>query len=97
MAGEDVQDQRGAIEDLHTIAQGLFQLALLAWRQLVVEDDDIEAQVVAQFLQLLDLALADEGGRIDACKPLRGAAHDLHIGCPGQLGQLVEGVLQMPR
>ena len=60
--GEDVQNQRGAIDDLDT--QPLLQRALLGGGEFVVEDRDRSSQFVAQIGDLLQLALADVRARI---------------------------------
>jgi hypothetical protein len=61
--GEDIQDQPGAIQD--ATFEHAFEVALLAWREGVVEDDQFGLFGLHQIAQLLDLAAADEelGGR----------------------------------
>ena len=55
--GEDVEDQRDAVDDVDR--EQLLEVALLRGRELVVEDDDVDVERVADLAQLLGLALAD--------------------------------------
>jgi hypothetical protein len=55
---EDVEDEAGAIE--HTRAQFLFQVAFLARRQRVIEDDELRAMLLQQGFDFLELARTDE-------------------------------------
>src|SRR5262249_40678336 len=59
--GEDVEDQLAAVEHLDVEALG--EGALLAWAQVLVDDHHRGAMLTHGLLELLDLALADEGGR----------------------------------
>jgi hypothetical protein len=55
--GEDVEDERGPVEHLDVfVADRLLELALLAGRQFLVEDDHVGAGVRAEGDHLLDLA-----------------------------------------
>ena len=94
--GKDVQDQARAIQHLDVVAQRLFQVAQLARREFVVKDDQVSLQVVAQLDQLLDLARADEGGRVEAVQPLPGLPDHLQAGGAGQLAQFDQRVLDVP-
>ncbi len=58
--GKDVEDQLGAIDDAP--AARLLEVARLPRRQLVVDDDEVRAGLVAGARDLLDLARADERG-----------------------------------
>jgi len=51
---KDVQDQRRAVEDAY--CQRLLEVAELRRRQLVVKDDDLEAQLGLQPSNLFDFA-----------------------------------------
>ena len=62
MLGEDVEDQRGAVDDLDL--ELVLQLAQLAGRELAVADHGVGAGGVHGVAQLVDLAGADEGGRV---------------------------------
>jgi hypothetical protein len=89
--GEDVQDQRGAIENNDVVAvEGFLQLALVARRKLVVEDDHIEVQRALPGLQLLHLAGADEGLGVGGVQRLRRLADHVQAGGLTEQGQLRE-------
>ena len=93
VAGEDVKDQRGAIDHLDLLAQYALDLPLLARGKLLVEDHDIGAQLQHQRLQFAQLAGADEGGRVRMYQPLgQRALHGQACGL-GQQRQLGERVL----
>ena len=70
--GEDVEDQRDAVDDVDL--EQLLQVALLGGRQLVVEDDDVDVERLGQLAQLLGLALADVGGGVGRVPPLQHRA-----------------------
>jgi hypothetical protein len=57
--GEDIQDKRGAVDDL--AVDGLFEVALLRGGELVVDDDQRRAQVVAFLGNLRGAAFAEIG------------------------------------
>src|SRR5205807_8746408 len=56
-AGEDVEDEAGAIHDL--CLQSLFEVPRLAGREFLVEDDDIDALDKNLLAQFLDLTFSD--------------------------------------
>ena len=90
--GEDVQDQRGAVD--HLDLQLLLQVAQLAGRQLAVADHRVGAGAVDQFGQLDDLARADVGRRVGAVAALdhRVQHHRAGgLGEPGELGHRLLG------
>ena len=65
VARKDVQDQRGTVEHLDLIAEGFFQLALLARGKLVVEDDQVCAPCSRTSISSSsELAGTDERGRV---------------------------------
>ena len=70
-AGEDVEDQLAAVEDLDL--GRLFQIADLGRRQIVVEDDHVGIVGLDLLLQLFELALADVGAGIDVLALLDNA------------------------
>src|SRR5262249_28281830 len=69
--GEDVEDQRGPVDDVDT--EDLLEVALLCGRELVVEHDEVDVERVADLLQFLRLALADVRRRIGRGAPLQHA------------------------
>ena len=56
MVGEDVEDDRRAVDDRQ--AELAFQVALLTGRELVVAGDDVGVGGLGGLLDLLDLARA---------------------------------------
>src|SRR5690606_28051142 len=56
--GKDVEDERGAVDD-HALQLAL-EVALLAWRQRVIEDHDVGAVRTQCLADLLNLAAASE-------------------------------------
>jgi hypothetical protein len=92
--GEDVQDQRGPVD--HLDLELLLQLAQLTGGQLTVADDRVGADGLHGVAQLVDLAGADEGGRVGSRAALHQAVEDLGtggLGQPGQLGERGAGLL----
>ena len=59
-AREDIEDQLGAIQ--HPYLQGVFEVALLGGREIVVEHHQIGANGTGQRSQFTDLALAQQRG-----------------------------------
>src|ERR1035441_2868814 len=59
---KDVQDELGAVDDLGVY--GLFEVALLGGREVVVEDHHIDAVGSYGCGDLFHFALTDEGGEI---------------------------------
>ena len=91
--GEDVQDQRGPVDDLDP--QPLLQVAQLAGGQLAVTDDGVRAGGLDDLDQLLDLAGADVGRAVRVAAALhQRVEHDRpgRLGEPGQLGHRRLGV-----
>ena len=43
MFGKDVEDERGAVDDLDVVTQDFFDIALLAGRKLIVKNDNRSA------------------------------------------------------
>ncbi len=74
----------------------LLELALLAGRKLLVEDDHVRARVGPQRDQLLDLARADQRRRVRPVEPLLERADDLQPGRVGQPRQLGQRILHGP-
>ena len=88
--GEDLEDQRGAVEQL--ALEDLLQVAALGAGQLVVEDDGVHLLLLAVPGELLRLARADVGARMRRLQLLRAVAHDLRADRAGQFGEFVERI-----
>ena len=86
--GEDVQDERGAVDDL--AAEPLLQRALLRGGELVVADHDAGAQLAAHGGNLFQLAFADPGAWIGVRAALDDAGKRDGAGGFGQLGEFVD-------
>jgi len=72
--GKDLEDDLGPIQ--HTGLDGQLQVALLAWTQVLVADDQVELAFKLQVAERLDLAPADEVRGIDFGPPLHVGPHD---------------------
>ncbi len=72
-------------------AERFFQVALLGRREIVIEDDHVDADCRHFGGQFFDFALTDKSRRLGSDARLDGAADDLGAGAAGQFGQLVEG------
>ena len=89
--GEDIDDEGGAVDDLHV--GRLLDDALLRGGELVVEDDDLGAAVAGRLRDLFQLAASEIGvGALG--EALAEDADDLCTGGPGELGELVERVVE---
>jgi hypothetical protein len=76
-AGEDVENQARPVDDLHV--ERALEIALLGWSQIVVDHDDVVADVVAPGLDLLELPLADVGAGQGMGELLCYRANDLDV------------------
>src|ERR1035438_5603177 len=74
LTGEDVEDELGAID--HPQIEFTLQVALLRWRQLVIEDDQIGRTRCDRAFQLLHLPAADERSGIWFLAPLKEFTDD---------------------
>ena len=83
--GEDVEDQRGAVDDLHL--RPVLQVAQLAGRKLAVADDGVGAGGGDGVVQLVDLAASDEGRGVRLLASLDEGVE--HLGSGG-LGEQLE-------
>jgi hypothetical protein len=93
MLGEDVQDQRGAVDDLDLGL--LLQRAELARGQLAVADHRVGTGLDHHVAQLGDLAAADERGGVGVAAPLDQPLEYLRARGLGEGGQLGQGVLRV--
>ena len=93
VAGENIQDQGGAVDDL--FADFCFEVALLGGAEFVVEDYNISFELVLEVAYFLQLALADVvgGGLFEALVDRCG---NLRAGGVGELGEFVQGGLEAP-
>ena len=106
MSAEHIQDQRSTVDDLDlgllAVAsespgrERRLQVALLRRRQFVVEDNDTGVPFLDQFLQLVQLALADVGGR-EPVGPLVYGSHHFGASRLGEVPQLAQRVIQRPQ
>ena len=91
MLGEDVEDQGGAVDDLHL--DDVLEGAPLTRGQLAVADDGVGADGDDDVAQLLRLALAEVGGGVGALPSLDDPVEHVRAGRLGQCGELADGVL----
>ncbi len=89
-AGEDVENQLGAIEDLQ--ADRLLEIASLGRGEIVVEDDDVGFGGRGEALQLFDLATAEIGGHVGGFPALGQYTDHMGPGRDGQAFQFVQRV-----
>ena len=85
--GEDVEDQRGAVD--HLDLELLLQLPQLAGRELAVADDGVGPGRLHRVAQLVDLAGTDVGGGVGLRAALDEGVEHLGPRRLGQPGQLV--------
>jgi hypothetical protein len=89
-AGEDIQNQRGSVDD-HDV-EGAFEVALLGRGEIVVDHDHVVRDVGAPLLDLFQLALADVGAGERVGESLRDRPDDLDVDGFGEAGQLFQRV-----
>ena len=89
--GEDVEDQRGAVDDLDLDL--VLEVPELAGRELAVEDDRVGAGGAHDLGEALDLAAADVGRGIGAVPALVERVEHLGAGGLGEQGELGHRVL----
>jgi hypothetical protein len=93
--GEDIEDQRGAIQDF--AFKDLFQVAALSRRKFVIENDGVDIVLATGDGELIGLAFTNESSRDGRFQLLPSIAHDVGSGRAGQLAQFVERFLQIQR
>ncbi len=91
MQGEDVENERRAVDDLHGLVHDLLEIRLLRWRKLIVEDHQIRFGCPRQLGNFLGLARADEGAGIRRVEPLRCGGHRIGPGGIGKARELGKG------
>ena len=95
MLRKDVEDQRGAVDDLDL--DDVLELTQLTGSQLAVADHRVGAVCRDDIAQLLGLAGPDVGGRVGTVTALDQPFEDVRAGRLGQPGQLAEGVLRLDK
>jgi hypothetical protein len=88
VVGEDVEDDRRAVDDRHV--ELLLEVALLAREQLVVARDEVRVALLDRPLQLGELPAAQVAVRVRAVAALDQLARHRHAGGAEQLAQLAE-------
>ena len=83
MVGEDVEDDRRAIDDRHV--ERLLDVALLARQQLVVAGHEVGVAVLDRLLELLELAATEVAVGIGLLAALHQLARHGHTGRAQQL------------
>jgi hypothetical protein len=81
MAGKDVEDQLRAIDDAGV--QLALDVALLRWRKIVIEENDVGSRAGHRPGDLLKLAAADQCCRIELVAPLDHLTYDSRSGAGG--------------
>ena len=94
--GEDVQDQRRAVDDLHALGQGLLQVDLLGGGQFLVEDDQVRLQLLGHVADLGHLARAHVGAGVGRVQALGEDGHRVGAGGVGQAFQFRQGGFHGP-
>ena len=89
--GEDVEDQRGPVDDLDLDL--VLEVAQLAGGELAVADDGVGAGVLDDLVERLDLAAADERRRVGLLPALVDRLQHLGAGRLGERRELGQGVL----
>ena len=93
---EDVEDERGAVDDLDGLPHRALEVRLLRGGELVVEDDDVGPELADERAELLDLAAPDERPRHGGVEALVHGMDDLGPVGLGEAGELGEGLLAGP-
>ena len=88
MPGEDVEDDRRAVDDRQ--AEVLLEVALLARAQLVVAGDDVRVRGERLLLDLVELAWAEIAVGVRVLAVLDGLPDDARAGRAQELSKLAE-------
>ena len=78
MQRENIKDERRSVNNLHIFWHSLFQIALLRWREFIVENHDIGRIRMAHFGDFFRLARPDECARVWCIELLVGGRN--HFG-----------------
>ncbi len=85
---KNIEDQLRAVDDLDV--NSAFKVPLLRGRKLVVDNQNIRLVRFREILQLLDLAITKQRGRVGRRPNLKYFSHDLRAGAGSQFGQFTE-------
>jgi hypothetical protein len=88
VSGEDVENELSAID--HTGVEHAFDIALLRWREVVIEQNYAGGNRSGRARNFLQLALPDQRGRFGAVPALRKFADDLGTRARSQGSQFIE-------
>src|SRR5437763_8759752 len=94
MLRKNVEDERSSIND--TRIKLLFQIALLGWREFVIEDYEVKPQLFLQITQLLRSSFSHIGQGIKVGKPLDHRTNGCCASSIGKGTQFIQRVLSTP-
>jgi hypothetical protein len=86
--GEYIEDQLSAVDDLDVNC--VFEIALLRWRELVVDNQDIGLMRFRKFFQLPDFSLAEQSSGVKDGADLKYFGCVAGAGSCGQFGKLTK-------
>jgi hypothetical protein len=89
-AGENVEDECRTVDDLDV--EGTLEVALLGGAEIVIDHDDVVADIVTPGLDLLEFPFANVGTGQGMRELLGDRAHDLNVDGFGQPCQLFQGI-----
>jgi hypothetical protein len=92
--GEDIQNQRGAIEDL--AVENLFKVPALGWGQFVVKDYRIDIGFPAMLGKFVSFAFANKSAGARRGQFLDAIPNDGSSGGRGQFGKFFQGIVGFP-
>ncbi len=94
--GEDVEDQRGAIQQFDVVAEDLLELALVTGGELIVEEDDVGGQLVNPLPYLPRFPRSHKRGRMGMHERLHLIPDNDHARRVGQALKLCQRFLDGP-
>ena len=90
--GEDIENQLAAVDDANF--EGIFQIALLRRRQILVDDHQVGVMLVKPGVNFVDLAAPDQSRRRDAAHLLRIFMHHQGAGGLGKPFKFFQTVIE---